>query len=139
MSVSDIMTEDLVTVSLGASLNEAVDRMLERRVGSVVVTDGDGATGIVTETDVLAAASYDRPLADIPVSRARSESVVTIDPDASLEAAVERMHDYGIKKLVVGEEADPVGIVTLTDLVYHRYELAQEAKQLDSVGADAED
>lgn len=132
MSVRDIMTTEIVTVPAEETLQEAVTRMLADRVGSVVVERGAEPIGIVTETDVIAVGStFERPFEEIPVSRAASENLVTTGPDTSIEEAIELLHDHGIKKLPVVEGDDLVGIVTLTDLVYHRHDLAAEAKKLE--------
>jgi CBS domain-containing protein len=132
MSIRDIMSTDLVTISSGGTLQEAVTKMLDERVGSVVVQDDDEPTGIITETDVLAVGTtYESPFREIPVARAMSSDPVTIAPKTSVEAAVETMQDYGIKKLPVVEGGTLVGIVTLTDLVYHQQELVEAAKELE--------
>lgn len=132
MSLAELMSTDLISVPLGVTLDEAVNEMLGNRVGSVLVVDGDEPVGIITETDVLAAGSgTERPFADIPVSRAMSPNLVTIDPDATAEAAIERMQEYGIKKLVVTEDGTLIGIVTTTDLVLHRTDLVEEVTAID--------
>lgn len=126
------MTTELVTITLEASLQEAVTEMLDERAGSVLVVDGEDPVGIVTETDVLAVGtSFEAPFEGIPVSRAMSRNLVTIAPDAPLEEAVETMREYGIKKLPVVDDGTLVGIVTMTDLVFHRHELAAEARKLE--------
>jgi len=132
MGLKDFMSTDLVTVPLGATLDRAVDEMLGARVGSVLVVDGDEPVGIITETDVLAAGSgTERPFGDIPVSRAMSPNLVTMEPDADPEDAIERMQEYGIKKLVVTEDGTLSGIVTTTDLVLYRTDLLEEVTAID--------
>lgn len=132
MSLADLMSTEVVTVPLGVTLDVAVDEMLGNQVGSVLVVDGAEPVGIITETDVLAAGSgTGRPFEDIPVSRAMSPNLVTIDPEETAETAIERMQDYGIKKLVVTEGGTLAGIVTTTDLVVHRTDLAEEVTAID--------
>lgn len=132
MSIRDIMSTDLITTSSGANLQEAVTLMLDGRVGSVVIAENDEPVGIVTETDVLAVGTtFENPFSEIPVVRAMSSDPVTIGPETSLQETVETMKAYGIKKLPVVEDGSVVGIVTLTDLVYHQQGLVEEAKRLE--------
>jgi CBS domain-containing protein len=132
MSIRAIMSTDLVTISTGGNLQEAVTKMLDERVGSVVVQDNDVLTGIITETDVLAVGTtFENPFTEIPVVRAMSSDPVTIEPETSVEETVEMIEAYTIKKLPVVDDATLVGIVTLTDLVYHQQELVEEAKHLE--------
>lgn len=133
MAIRDIMTTDLVTVSRDASLQETVTRMLDNRVGSVVVVRGGEPIGIVTETDVLAVGTtFDGAFEDVPVSRAMSENIVTAGPETSVDQAVAILRDHGIKKLPIVEDDELVGIVTLTDLVYHQQDLVAAAKKLEA-------
>ena len=132
MGIQEIMSTDLVTISPGGNLQEAVTRMLDEDVGCVVVEESDEPAGIITETDVLAVGTtFENPFSAIPVSRAMSEDPVTIGPETSPEEAVETMKQYGIKKLPVVEDGSLVGVVTLTDLVYHQRDLIEEAEELE--------
>lgn len=132
MAVQDVMSSDLVTVQEGETVQEAVEEMLRYRAGSVLVKRGEKLAGIITETDILAAgAGTGRPFGDIPVSRVMSTNLVTIHQGAPISEALEKMHDYSIKKLPVLEDEEPVGIVTMTDLIYHQHDLVEEAKQLE--------
>lgn len=132
MTVRDAMSRDLVTVSIEDTVEEAAKRMLNRTVGSVLVTSGDNPTGILTETDIIAAGvQFGRPFDDIPVSRAMSGDLVTISPDASLLQAIKTMQDNDVKKLPVVEEMEVVGIVTMTDVVRHQSDLLTAVRQFE--------
>ena len=52
LSVSEVMTKELVTIDSESSVYDAVERMIEKRVRRLVVTEGDLAVGIVTTTDL---------------------------------------------------------------------------------------
>ncbi|WP_256289039.1 CBS domain-containing protein [Halobellus inordinatus] len=118
MRVSDILSPSVVTVDLGASLADAVGKMLDDDVGSAVVTD-DGVPGaMITEHDVLDATyQTDEPLSSIPVRAAASAPLVTIGPSASARRAAEEMDDHGVHRLVVVDGLDVVGVVSTTDLI----------------------
>ncbi|MFO7188188.1 MAG: CBS domain-containing protein [Pseudomonadota bacterium] len=56
MTAGDLMTPDPVAVKASATLDEAVELMAEKKVGSVLVNDEDGRLmGIFTATDALKA------------------------------------------------------------------------------------
>ncbi len=131
--VEAVVSTDLVVVDLGASLQTAAAEMLAAGVGSVVVLEGDAPTGIVTESDALAAGhAADVPFSEIPVKTVMSTPLVTVQPDRTVRAATERMREEGVKKLVVADGLDVVGILTATDLVGSYPELKAEIRaQLD--------
>jgi acetoin utilization protein AcuB len=53
--VEEAMVTDVVTVAPDAPVGEVVESMLERKIGSVVVTDGDRVVGVFTTIDALRA------------------------------------------------------------------------------------
>jgi CBS domain-containing protein len=134
MQVQDVMTEGCVTVPTSATLADCVTRMLMAGTGSVIVAD-DSPVGIVTETDILVAArDIEEPIADIPAQVAMSQPIERIDPSATVRKAADRMRDHGIKKLLVMEGVDTLGVVTVTDLVWHFSDFQREAGRLAEEG-----
>ena len=51
MTVRDLCSFDHYSVGSGAALDEVLLEMAERRIGSVVVSDGDKVLGVFTATD----------------------------------------------------------------------------------------
>ena len=133
MLVETVMSTDLIVVDVEASLRTAAAEMLAAGVGSVIVLEGDAPTGILTESDALAAGhAADAPFSDIPVKKVMSTPLVTVQPDRTVRAATARMREAEVKKLVVADGIDAVGILTATDLVGSYPELKAEIRaQLD--------
>jgi signal-transduction protein with cAMP-binding, CBS, and nucleotidyltransferase domain len=135
MQVKDVMTEGCVTVPLSATLADCVTRMLMAGTGSVIVAD-EVAAGIVTESDILVAArDIGEPLGDIPVRAVMSRPVERIEPSATVRKAATRMREQNVKKLLVGSGVESLGMVTVTDLVWHFSEFQREAGRLARDGA----
>ena len=128
MLVAEVMTENVVTVPVDRTLGDAVRLMLEFRIGSVIVTRDGDPSGIVTETDVLISGHESGdPFDAIPIEEAMSHPLVTVEPDATVRAAVERMREVRVKKLPVVDGLDVVGILTHEDVVDAHPLLLQEA------------
>lgn len=131
MLVEEVMTTDLVTCSVEKSLQEGVERLLRNGVGSVIVREKEMPLGIVTETDVLHAGYVTkRPFTEIPIQKVMSAPLVTIPPQKTLRRATQRMYEENIKKLVVVEDLDPVGIITTQDIIEHYHDLKAEIHDL---------
>ena len=114
-SVSEIMTPDVLGLDPATSLVEAARRMNERRVGAVVVTEGNRLVGIVTERDILRAVATGG--VDGPVAEAMTHSPETIGPDESAGQAAALMIHGGFRHLPVVDGGDVVGMVSIRDLV----------------------
>lgn len=136
MMVNDVMTEGCVTVPATATLADCVTRMLMAGTGSVVVVD-EAPVGIVTESDVLVAArDIKEPLKDIPVDVAMSHPIERIEPTATVRKAASRMRDENIKKLLVSRGVETLGMVTVTDLVWHFSDFQREAGRMADEGRE---
>jgi CBS domain-containing protein len=128
MQVGDLMTTDVVTVSVDDTMWDAADLMLQHGAGSVVVFDGDAPAGIVTRTDALRAAYLSKSaLSDIPVSREMSSPLVTTTATTSVADALGEMDDHDVKRLAVEEDLDVVGILTTTDIARAQPEILAES------------
>lgn len=134
------MTTEVVTVPTSATLREVASQLLENGVGSVIVVDDAGnPDGIVTESDVLEAAYRSgEALDELPVTKLSHGAVVTTGPDATVQRVARKMADENVKKVPVLEDFDLVGMVTLTDIVWHLPELRKEATSLGQAHKDWE-
>jgi CBS domain-containing protein len=137
MHVRDVMTDDVVTVEEDASLQRAVGEMLKLGIGSVLVTDGDRPVGILTDSDVLRAGYLSRKaLPDISVGREMSEDLVTVHAGDSLDDALALLREHDIKKLPVEDDAEVVGIVTMTDLAHASPDAVEAAQNIQGGGLE---
>lgn len=53
LKVKDVMTRRVLTVADDCPLEEAARIMVDRKIGSLLVTSGDRLVGIITETDIF--------------------------------------------------------------------------------------
>jgi CBS domain-containing protein len=118
MRVFDVMSNDVVSVDATEKAFDAVLKMINRDIGSVVVKREGSVVGIITKGDVLrniVKAGIDprkTSAADV-----MSKHVVTVDQDATLESASRLMTKYNVSKLPVMNEGKLVGIITSSDLI----------------------
>jgi len=67
---------------------------------------------------------------ETPVRDVMSKPPITIDPEASVEEAVEIMFKHKIKKLPVVKDGKLVGLVTFTDIARVQPTMAKTIRQL---------
>ena len=118
MQVRDGMSEITLTVGPSHSLREAAMKMVEKGTGAALVIDSDLPTpSIVTERDLLISVARGQDPDLENVADHMSEGVLTAAPDWSLERAASEMSRRGVRHLVVFEEAEPIGVLSMRDIV----------------------
>src|SRR5438270_11239596 len=104
------MNTQLVTMSASSSLAEAASVMSQRRVGSVLIMDGEQLAGILTERDIVRAISHDIGAPRDGFAHWMTSSLRTIEPGQSLEQPRDRWDRPNIRRLPVPEAGKWAGL-----------------------------
>lgn len=115
--VEQLMSSPVESVLPGATMAEAARTLNDRSIGSLVVGES-GLSGILTESDIVAAVGEEVD-PETPVRELMSDPVVTVRRTESIRTAAERMGRNGVKKLPVVEDGAAIGVITTTDLALH--------------------
>jgi CBS domain-containing protein len=118
MHVRDGMSSMVLTVGPGHTLRVAARLMSQRRVGAAVVLDPDlPGPGILTERDVLDSIGRGQDPDTEIVGDHLTSDVVYASPDWSLEEAAVAMVRGAFRHLIVCEQAEILGILSVRDVV----------------------
>jgi CBS domain-containing protein len=118
---------DVVTVESTAPVREAVRLLAEHRIGAVVVLEGEGVAGILSERDLVYCIAKEGAAAlDLPVSAMMTAPVITVEPAVSVLAALSGMSKRRIRHLPVVEGEKLAGLVSIGDLVAWRIAKIEE-------------
>ncbi len=114
--ISSIMEEELVTLRDYDTIESALRKMIDEGLsGFPILNADDKVVGIVSERDFISL------IADVitgkKVSDYMNRNVVTISPDATVEAAAKIMIANGFRRLPIVHEGVMLGIVTATDIL----------------------
>lgn len=126
--VSEVMTEETMTLSPTQSFAEVVGLMANRSFHHVLVVDTDERLcGVISDRDVLRAISRTADWSKMCVSEIMTRDSITTTPDSLISVAVRAMLEKRINCLpVVGPDERICGILTSTDLL-RAYETIQKA------------
>lgn len=115
VACSRVMTKGLITLPPDAEVKEAAKLMIEKGISSIPVVENDSLVGIITTTDILCA--YVENMEGMyKTSELMTRDVITANRNHTLAHIVELMVENGISRVVITDGAEPVGIVTATDL-----------------------
>ncbi len=116
-TVGEIMVNDVLTCAPETSLQQTARLMKKREVSSmVVVNEGKGPVGIITDTDLrnkVLATGHD---VEAPVSHLMSADLKVISPHEYAYDAMLMMIRSGVSHLLVTEGQTLVGIISVHDL-----------------------
>jgi CBS domain-containing protein len=109
---------DVLQIDADASVFEAVKRMVEANVGSLLVTEGDEITGIVTERDYLRRVALEgRTDKETAVREIVSSPLIVVTPQTTVDECMALMTDRRIRHVPVVDGGEVVGIVSIGDVV----------------------
>lgn len=117
MVLDELCERAVVTVRRADSVLEAARRMRDEHVGCVVVVDdADGAqrpVGMLTDRDiVVAVVAFNLDAEEVAVGDVMSTPLQVLPSGAGIEAALERMHAEGVRRLpLVDARGRLVGLV----------------------------
>ncbi len=114
LTVAEVMTTDVVTVSTSTPVKEAAGLMSERRIAAIPVIGADGTlVGIISETDFIG------KRVDVEVvGELMSAPVVTARPGDPVPLVARILLARNVKSLpVVDDGAQVVGIVSRADVL----------------------
>lgn len=113
-----LMHRDLQEISPKTTLRDAAKQMRDKRIGSLLVSEGMERIGIVSETDFVRKALAEGLNPDTtPVEKIMSQPVIGIDIDKTAKEANDLMATKGVRHLAVTDKGKVVGIISVRDLV----------------------
>jgi len=128
MQLKEIMRVDVIDVEPAATLQEAAQAMRDGKISSVLVTEDGYLIGILTERDMVKAVAEGIDTEVVHVRDYMTPTPVAVNPDTSLEEAVQIMLERGFRHLpVVDGERELKGVVSIRDLARAGIRLPAEA------------
>lgn len=120
--VKMVMSKKVLKVKRGVKIKKVAEMMRDKRVGSVLVSDGNSYAGIVTDADVVR-----RVVAEgldpntTPVEKVMTTPLLAIESDRSVVDANDIMDQEHIRHLGVIENGKIIGVISVRDLLRHVY------------------
>ncbi|MFD4629533.1 cyclic nucleotide-binding/CBS domain-containing protein [Streptomyces sp. NPDC058284] len=118
MLVRDAMSSVVLTIGPTHTLRQAARLMSARRVGAAVVLDPDTyGLGILTERDILISLGLGQDPDNETAGTHTTTDVVFACPAWTLEDAADAMAHGGFRHLIVMDDNEPTGIVSVRDII----------------------
>lgn len=128
MKIKDLLNAKpnatICTIRPDQTVGDAVRELHRNRIGSLLVVDEGGRpVGIITERDVLRAASQDlKGFGDLAVSQVMSSDLICGLPDDDPQYVMQVMTQNRIRHLPIVEENRLVGVISIGDVIKSQLE-----------------
>lgn len=108
----------IFSVSPSITVYEALELMVERNIGALLVSDRGKFVGIFTERDyarkvVLKGKTSRETL----IREVMSENPVTVTPDTGIDECMKQMSEKGIRYIPVLDKGELTGVISIGDVV----------------------
>ena len=101
-----------------ASILQAIEKMAEKEVGSLLVMEAEKLVGIITERDYARKVALEgRSSRDSQVKDIMSASVLCARPEQTVQECMALMSDKRARHLPVVDHEKVIGVVSIGDLV----------------------
>jgi CBS domain-containing protein len=135
MLVAEILKskgDAVYSIAPDLTVTQACAELESKRVGALIVCDGDRVVGVFSERDVVrAVASGGEAALTEPVSAYMSSDVVFAEPAETVAILMGRMTDRRIRHLPVLRDSRLAGVISIGDVVKCQIaEATQEAESL---------
>lgn len=154
MNISDLMTEDLITVEEDDKHGKAINTMQERSISRLPVLDGSGKlAGVISSQEALRTmvpkeqmqqgdrAGDKDDMSDIPCREIMDPNPLTVsDPEISIIDGIRKMRSRGCREIIItDDDGKPQAILTLKDILDYVASLeAQEAVLVNLINVQDE-
>jgi CBS domain-containing protein len=115
--VRDIMQKNVITIELQRTVQDAAVILKEKDISFLVVVKDCKPVGVISERDIIRKVVAERiESSSIQLEVIMSKKFKWVEPDTSIESAVQKMLNNNIRRLVVLENENLAGVITQTDL-----------------------
>jgi CBS domain-containing protein len=115
--VRNLVAREPVSIGSEATIREVAQRMVGERVSAMLIHNGNGLRGIVTDRDIrerVVAAGLD---VNSPVTEIMTESPTVLDADAHAFEAAMVMMQSNIHHLPIIDSGQPIGMISRSDFM----------------------
>jgi CBS domain-containing protein len=115
--VGRLVGEVVATIRPSATLREAARQLVREQLGLLVIVDGNGPRGVLSERDLISAIAEDTDLDAERVIDHGTDEVIVVDEATAIVDAATTMAASEVRHLAVARHGEIVGIVSARDLV----------------------
>lgn len=125
----EIMSNKIVTIESNVSAAEIAKIMDKNKVSSIIITKDQIPIGIVTERDLVSKiVAQNKKPSEVKTSDITTSPLIVVSPLTPTDEVAEKMVDKKIRRVVVMDLDQPLGIITVTDFIKHLHNMLSDSE-----------
>ncbi|MDQ1279349.1 MAG: hypothetical protein QG670_611 [Thermoproteota archaeon] len=118
LRVRDLISSNIVWLSVENSVVDAAIEMNKRDISSILLKSGDEFVGIITDRDIIGKiVAQDLNPKRVKLVDVMRSPLISINADDSIQKAAEKMRSNKIRRLVVKDKGHIIGIISESDII----------------------
>lgn len=134
-TAKDVMTPAPVTVTSQDELFKVASLMKEHEIGFIPVVDANKPVGVITDRDIVTRGLAEKHPGSTKVEQVMSKNCITIPPTSTLSVTAETMAKNKIRRVLVVEGTNLLGIVAIGDLAVREASNERAGKALTEISS----
>ncbi len=115
--IRDIMEKNVITIENDKTAQDAAKIIAEKDISFLVIMNEGKPQGVLSESDfVRKVAAEDKKASEIKISEIMSYKFRSVGPTTTIEDAIQKMLNNNIRRLLILDNENLVGVITQTDL-----------------------
>ncbi|OGW55944.1 MAG: histidine kinase [Nitrospirae bacterium RBG_13_43_8] len=120
MRMHEVMIKKLESIEANAPVYNAIEKMVDRRIRSILVKPKDerDVYGIVTARDIVfKVIGKNLDPNKVRIEEIASKPVISVDKDMDIDHVISLMNNFNIARVFVSEGKEMIGVVSLLDIM----------------------
>jgi len=117
MKIGSFMSTPVISIDVEATVKDAGNLIGKNAIGSLFVKKGGDYVGIFTKTDLIEKViSKDLDIETTKINTIMTDTILTLEREASLKEAIKLMNENKVRHLGVTENSEIVGAFSIKDI-----------------------
>jgi len=114
--IKNIMSKKIIFTNLNSSIKDVSKLMKDNNIGFIPIKENDNYIGVITDRDICLSIPNIKSISD-SIKSYITNNIVYIDSNSNIDEALNKMSKYKIKRLLVKEKDNTIGVLSLSDIL----------------------
>ena len=139
--IEKIMSQKIYSIDFTSNIYEAATIMKNYDIGFLPITKKNKIVSVITDRDIVVKALDNKSDVLEPIYKYSSKKIITIEKKQSIDDALKIMGDKKVKRLIVVDHKQVVGILSFSDILnnYDHKNILTTIKKITEINSNSQE